>query len=157
LSFWRYINFPVFFASVGYVSQGSALTLSSWAVVGFIFNYYIRRYHFRWWMRHNYILSAALDAGVGLSIILVFFTVQYPKGGSEIKWWGNTGKSEIRPQQSQPLNKIKYSLDEHCGRQGHSTLQHETWREIRTNDVDLKSFPSPFLSYDVHPFCEHLK
>jgi hypothetical protein len=64
-------------------------------VVGFIFNYYIRRFHFRWWMRYNYILSAALDAGVGLSMIILFFAVQYPKGGFEIKWWGNSGTNYV--------------------------------------------------------------
>ena len=46
-------------------------------------------------MRYNYILSAALDAGVALSVIIIFFTVQYPKGGFELNWWGNTGKSHV--------------------------------------------------------------
>jgi len=95
LSFWRYINVPVFFASVGSVAVGSGLPISSWVVVGFIFNYYICHFHFRWWMRYNYILSAALDAGVALSAVLIFFSVQYPKGGFKIEWWGNTGKNRV--------------------------------------------------------------
>jgi hypothetical protein len=41
-------------------------------------------------MRYNYILSAALDAGVALSVIVIFFCVQYPKGGVEVNWWGNS-------------------------------------------------------------------
>jgi hypothetical protein len=95
LSFWRYINFPVFFGSVGAFAVGSSLTFTSWVPLGFIFNFYIRRFHFRWWMRHNYILSAALDAGVGLCTIVIFFAVQYPKGGFKLKWWGNSGKLDV--------------------------------------------------------------
>jgi hypothetical protein len=68
----------------------TGINYASWGIVGFIFNYFIRRHHFRWWMRYNYILSAALDAGVALSVILVFFSVQFPKGGFTINWWGNT-------------------------------------------------------------------
>jgi OPT family small oligopeptide transporter len=90
LSFWRYINLPVFFAGLAYIPPASGINYASWAATGFFFNFFLRRYHFRWWMRYNYILSAALDAGVAISVILIFFTVQYPKGGFNIKWWGNT-------------------------------------------------------------------
>jgi hypothetical protein len=41
------------------------------------------------------VLSAALDSGVAVSAVLIFFILQYPKGGSigannVAKWWGNT-------------------------------------------------------------------
>ena len=42
-------------------------------------------------MRYNYILSAALDSGVAISLIVIFFALQLPKGGTiNINWWGNT-------------------------------------------------------------------
>jgi len=42
-------------------------------------------------MRYNYILSAALDAGLAFSTILVFLALGLPKaGGIELNWWGNT-------------------------------------------------------------------
>lgn len=40
-------------------------------------------------MRYNYILSAALDSGVAIAVIVIFFTVQFPKGGFNLNWWGN--------------------------------------------------------------------
>lgn len=89
LSIWRYINVPVFFAGVGAMPPASGINFSSWAVVGFIFNFWIRRYRLRWWMRYNYILSAALDAGVAISMVVIFFTVQLPRGGVVLNWWGN--------------------------------------------------------------------
>ena len=41
------------------------------------------------------VLSAALDAGVAVSAILIFFILQYPRNGSIGEntiqtWWGNT-------------------------------------------------------------------
>ncbi|KAF8641045.1 hypothetical protein AX17_000689 [Amanita inopinata Kibby_2008] len=89
LSFWRYVNIPVMFAGLGAMPPASGINYISWALTGFIFNYCIRRYHFRWWMRYNYILSAALDAGVAICSLIIFFCVLYPKGGFELNWWGN--------------------------------------------------------------------
>ena len=89
LSFWRYINIPVFFAGLGAMPPASGINYISWALTGFIFNYLIRKFHFRWWMRYNYILSAALDAGSAIAGILLFLCFQLPKGGIQISWWGN--------------------------------------------------------------------
>ena len=41
-------------------------------------------------MRYNYILSAALDSGVAIALIVIFFSLQLPKDGVFIDWWGNT-------------------------------------------------------------------
>ena len=40
-------------------------------------------------MRFNYILSAGLDSGVAIAVIVIFFTLQLPKGGTDLNWWGN--------------------------------------------------------------------
>jgi OPT family small oligopeptide transporter len=90
LSFWRYVNIPIFFAGLGAIPPATGMNYMSWVLFGFIFNYVIRKFHFRWWMRYNYILSAALDAGVAIGLIVIFFCLQYPKGGIELNWWGNT-------------------------------------------------------------------
>lgn len=90
LSFWRYINIPVFFAGLGAMPPASGINYISWVLWGFIFNYVIRRFHFRWWMRYNYILSAALDAGVALALLVIFFSLGLAKtGGIQLDWWGN--------------------------------------------------------------------
>ncbi|KAH7910430.1 OPT oligopeptide transporter [Hygrophoropsis aurantiaca] len=93
-SWIRYVNFPVIFTGTGLIPPATAVNYVSWAIVGFIFQYIIRRRHFSWWTKYNYVLSAALDSGVAISIILIFFCLQYPKNGTigennVAKWWGN--------------------------------------------------------------------
>ncbi|KAJ6536722.1 hypothetical protein DFH09DRAFT_1178602, partial [Mycena vulgaris] len=68
------------------IPAASAYNYATWVLASFIFNFVVRRRHFRWWMRYNYILSAALDAGVALALIVMFFAVQCPNGGVEITW-----------------------------------------------------------------------
>ncbi|KAJ7915874.1 small oligopeptide transporter [Mycena leptocephala] len=88
-SFLKYVN-PVIFNGAGFIPPATALNYVPWAVVGFIFQYVIRR-----WSKYNYVLSAALDAGLAVSILFIFFTLQFPKNGTigltTIQaWWGNT-------------------------------------------------------------------
>ncbi|KAM5532784.1 hypothetical protein V8D89_013581 [Ganoderma adspersum] len=88
--FYRYVNIPVCFAGLAQLPPATGINYSSWAMVGCFFQWFVRRYHFRWWLRFNYILSAGLDIGVSLGMVLVFFILQYPKGGFTLNWWGNT-------------------------------------------------------------------
>ncbi|KAJ3486237.1 hypothetical protein NLI96_g4363 [Meripilus lineatus] len=89
-SLWRYINMPLIFSSTAVMPPSSGINYSSWIMVGFIFQYFMRRFHFRWWMRYNYILSAALDSGAVIGALIVFFSLIMPNGGVELNWWGNT-------------------------------------------------------------------
>ncbi|KAH7330722.1 OPT oligopeptide transporter protein-domain-containing protein [Rhizoctonia solani] len=89
-SWFKYVNMPVVFTGTGNLPPASGINYSSWVMVGFIFQYWIRRRHFGWWSRYNYILSAALDSGVAVATIIIFFCLQYPKNGAlELHWWGN--------------------------------------------------------------------
>ncbi|KAJ6596670.1 OPT oligopeptide transporter [Mycena sp. CBHHK59/15] len=91
-AYWRYVNIPVFCGGVSAIPAASPYNYAAWALAGFVFNYVVRRRHFRWWMRYNYILSAALDAGLALCLIIMFFAVQYRNGGPGVTldWVGNT-------------------------------------------------------------------
>ncbi|CAB4312161.1 unnamed protein product [Prunus armeniaca] len=54
------------------------------------FSFYVYRKYKGWWARHNYILSAALDAGVAFTAVLLYFTFQ----SEDImgpNWWGQEG------------------------------------------------------------------
>jgi hypothetical protein len=56
-------------------------------MLGFIFNKWVRNTYRGWWMRYNYLTSAALDVGLALCGLIIFFFVLLP-GGKMPKWWG---------------------------------------------------------------------
>jgi len=94
-SWLKYVNFPVIYSGTGAIPPASAVNYIPWAIVGFIFQFVIRRRHFGWWSKFNYVLSAAMDAGLACSIILIFFCLEFPKNGTigldtVQVWWGNT-------------------------------------------------------------------
>ncbi|OSX63077.1 hypothetical protein POSPLADRAFT_1066013 [Postia placenta MAD-698-R-SB12] len=94
-SILKYVNFPVIFNGPTQIPPATAVNYVPWTIVGFIFNYVIRRRHFSWWTKYNYILSAAMDSGVAVAIILIYFCLQYPQNGTIGQntiqtWWGNT-------------------------------------------------------------------
>jgi len=90
LSGWKYVNIPVFFTGMGAMPPATGINFSSWFMVGITFMYFVRRYHFNWWSRYNYVLSAALDSGVAVTTIIIFFCLYYPNGGVFLNWWGNS-------------------------------------------------------------------
>ncbi|KAF9958013.1 hypothetical protein BGZ72_001042 [Mortierella alpina] len=57
-------------------------------VVGFVFGFLIRRYRYDWWARFNYLTSAALDTGVAMCGLVIFFAIQSWEGKMPY-WWGN--------------------------------------------------------------------
>jgi len=88
LSRWRFVNVPAALAGISVIPPATGINYSAWFVCGAVFQYFMRRFHFRWWMRFNYILSAALDSGVALAVVVIFFALQLP--GINVNWWGNT-------------------------------------------------------------------
>ncbi|KAH9621725.1 hypothetical protein KSS87_000587, partial [Heliosperma pusillum] len=69
------INLPVFFSATVYLPPASALNYNAWIIVGTIFNFFIFRYRKQWWQRYNYILSAALDAGVAFMAVVLYISL----------------------------------------------------------------------------------
>lgn len=61
---------------------------SCWGAVGTIFNFFIKRRWTRWWLQYNYITSAALDCGLIMSTIVVFFSLYYTQE-TPLDWFGN--------------------------------------------------------------------
>ncbi|KAJ7522663.1 hypothetical protein O6H91_18G021500 [Diphasiastrum complanatum] len=82
----RYINMPIMIGATGAMPPATAVNYTSWFIVGFIFNYVIFRYYKKWWTKHNYVLSAALDAGLAFMGVMIYFTTGYEN--KYINWWG---------------------------------------------------------------------
>jgi OPT family small oligopeptide transporter len=93
-SWWKFVNFPVMFNGIGLIPPATAVNYVPWIITGWFFQSFMRRRHFSWWSRYNYILSAALDCGVAVTALFIFFALQFPKnntiGLNTVQaWWGN--------------------------------------------------------------------
>ncbi|KAJ0970853.1 hypothetical protein J5N97_018812 [Dioscorea zingiberensis] len=84
------INLPVLIGATGYMPPATALNYSAWIAVGTVFNFFIFRYKKKWWMRYNYVLSAALDAGVAFMAVLLYFALGLEN--ASLDWWGTRGE-----------------------------------------------------------------
>ncbi|PIA31234.1 hypothetical protein AQUCO_05100031v1 [Aquilegia coerulea] len=81
------INMPIILGATGAMPPARAVNYLCWGTVGIFFNIYVYRRFKGWWAKHNYVLSAGLDAGVAFSALLCYITLQMrDKNGME--WWG---------------------------------------------------------------------
>ncbi|XVE87632.1 hypothetical protein DITRI_Ditri19aG0003300 [Diplodiscus trichospermus] len=80
------INIPVISYGFAGMPPATPTNIASWLITGTIFNYFVFKYHKRWWQKYNYVLSAALDAGTAFMGVLLFFALQ--NEGHNLKWWG---------------------------------------------------------------------
>jgi OPT family oligopeptide transporter len=91
-SLWRYVCTPVVYGGTGLLPPATVHIFLCWGVVGIIFNYFVKRRYTGWWLQYNYIVSAALDCGLIISTLLIFFTL-YLTNADAPAWWGNDGMS----------------------------------------------------------------
>lgn len=84
------INLPVLFGATANMPPATALNYNAWLIIGTFFNFFVFRYRKKWWQRYNYILSAALDAGVAFMAVLLYFTLTMEN--RSVNWWGTLGE-----------------------------------------------------------------
>ncbi|KAG0018527.1 hypothetical protein BGZ82_000411 [Podila clonocystis] len=81
----KLVHWRVLLAAMSYMPPYLPYMYSNGLFVGFIFMFLIRRYNYGWWTRYNYLTSAALDSGVAIASLVIYFTLQnqeinFPEG-----------------------------------------------------------------------------
>ncbi|XP_072955559.1 oligopeptide transporter 4-like [Typha angustifolia] len=84
------VNLPVLLGATAMMPPATAVNYTSWVAVGTVFNFFVFRYRKKWWQRYNYILSAAMDAGVAMMGVLLYFALSMEN--KSIDWWGTAGE-----------------------------------------------------------------
>ena len=79
---------PILIGAMAWLPPATPLSFFSWVIFGLIFNLWIRKRWHGWWREYNYITAAALDTGLILSTVVIFFALTLP-GVEAPKWWGN--------------------------------------------------------------------
>ncbi|KAJ6863926.1 oligopeptide transporter 1 isoform X1 [Populus alba x Populus x berolinensis] len=83
----KLINVPIILGGTVGMPSARAVNYMCWFAVGIFFNFVVYKRYKGWWVRHTYILSAGLDAGVAFLAILLYFTLQI-KDINGPTWWG---------------------------------------------------------------------
>ncbi|EOA37544.1 hypothetical protein CARUB_v10011782mg [Capsella rubella] len=86
------INLPVLLGATAAMPPATSVNFNCWIIVGVIFNYFVFKYYKGWWQRYNYVLSAALDAGLAFMGVLLYFSLTM-NGISIDHWWGANGEN----------------------------------------------------------------
>lgn len=98
-SWIRLINWPVFFSATASMPPAQGINFTSFFLVGWLFQYYLRRHYFEFWSDYNYIISSAFDCGSAIMSFLVSLILEVPTAhdlavnnvfNGENLWWGNT-------------------------------------------------------------------
>lgn len=71
----RTLHAPVMLGAMGWLPPATPLSFSTWGMVALIFNHFIKNRFHGWWRQYNYVTAAALDAGLIISTIVIFFAI----------------------------------------------------------------------------------
>ncbi|EEB05898.2 OPT oligopeptide transporter Isp4 [Schizosaccharomyces japonicus yFS275] len=99
------LNAPLFFGGTGYIPPATPTNYYSWCGVGLFFNHYIRRRFADWWTKYNFNLSAGLDTGTQIGVIIIFFCLQLQKIDFP-SWWGTTGALNTMDANGEAIRKV---------------------------------------------------
>ncbi|KAF9371268.1 hypothetical protein CPC16_003152 [Podila verticillata] len=84
----KLVHWPVLLAATSNIPPYLPYMYTNGLVAGFIFMFWLRRYRFSWWTRYNYLTSAAMDSGLAISGLVIYFALQAQNVNFPI-WWGN--------------------------------------------------------------------
>ncbi|KAG0223172.1 hypothetical protein BGW41_005687 [Actinomortierella wolfii] len=84
----NYVHWPVLLAATSNMPPALPYFYTNALFLGFIFAFLCRRYCYGWWSRYNYLTSAALDTGLAISGLVIFFAVTM-RDVKVPNWWGN--------------------------------------------------------------------
>ncbi|KAI9203564.1 OPT oligopeptide transporter protein-domain-containing protein [Polychytrium aggregatum] len=68
--YWHLINVPILATWVG-PQTGNQVIIIVPFIVAFVSQYYLFRYKNEWWKKYNFVLSVALDSGVGIGATII--------------------------------------------------------------------------------------
>ncbi|TVY27147.1 Oligopeptide transporter [Lachnellula hyalina] len=93
IRFFEYINLPIVLWYMGWLFVGVNASIGSYFVIGFIAQFYLRKYKPGLFVKYNYLVSAALDGGTQVMVFILSFAVFGGSGKSQAfpTWAGNNG------------------------------------------------------------------
>ncbi|CAK5278568.1 unnamed protein product [Mycena citricolor] len=85
-----YLYTPIICYYIGWLCVGINSSITSFFVIAWISQWYMRTRYPRWFTKYNYVLAAGLDGGTQVMVFILSFAVQGASGNSHLfpQWWG---------------------------------------------------------------------
>ncbi|KAG2157254.1 OPT oligopeptide transporter protein-domain-containing protein [Suillus clintonianus] len=85
-----YYYTPIICSYIGGLSVGINSSVVSYYMVAFLSQWWLRTRYPRWFVKYNYLVSAALDGGTQVMVFVLSFAVQGAAGAAHLfpEWWG---------------------------------------------------------------------
>jgi hypothetical protein len=87
----KYFNLPIITLYIGYLPYSVNGQWWTCLVIGFLSQWWLRTHRPKWFIKYNYLLSAALDGGSQVILFILSFAV-FGASGATVPfpyWWGN--------------------------------------------------------------------
>lgn len=81
------LHAPVFFTGPGNIPPSTVYNYSLYFVASLGLHKFIGGKWPKWHAKYNFVLGAAVEAGVAVATVVIFLCVTYP--GAQLNWWGN--------------------------------------------------------------------
>ncbi|KAJ3557724.1 hypothetical protein NM688_g1317 [Phlebia brevispora] len=91
------VMLPIIYQYAAWMSAGTNSPIWSTIIVGIVSQFWLRRYHPRWYKKYNYILGGALDGGAQVMIFILSFAVFGASGKARPfpTWAGNPAVGNV--------------------------------------------------------------
>lgn len=88
---WSYFNLSIIFWFMGYLVVGVNSSVWIYFFIGFVGQWYFRKYRPQQFIKWNYLVSAGMDGGTQVMVFLLSFAVAGASGVARPfpVWWGN--------------------------------------------------------------------
>lgn len=73
--FFRFFNMSIILWYMGWLFVGINSSITMYFLIGFVAQYYLRKYRPDFFVKYNYIVSAALDGGTQVMVFILTFAV----------------------------------------------------------------------------------
>ena len=101
----RFIFFPAIFGASGLIPPATLNALLCWLIIGIVFNVIIKSKYAGWWARYNYVLSAALDIGTALCLVVFALGIGLSES-SFPAWWGSVDYANTLDQEGLSITRV---------------------------------------------------
>ncbi|KAJ3098027.1 hypothetical protein HDU97_004360 [Phlyctochytrium planicorne] len=74
--YWHLVNIPLIVVFPGNGAGSTRSEMITPLLIGIVVNYFVKKHRHAWWKKYAYVMSAALDSGLAITLTLLFICFQ---------------------------------------------------------------------------------